>query len=122
MPSRIPMSPLIFGLLLATLLTIHALPQSASVLLLVFAGIVLAVALDALTSLVQRVLPGGHGLAYAVALLCVILGLAILVLLIGPQLADQVPQLIKRVPKAWATLLSQLKQHSLLAFASNEAG
>lgn len=121
-PMRLPVFPATFGLVLATLLTIHILPQLASVLLLVFAGIILAVALDALTSALRRVLPGGHGLAYAVALVCIVLGFAIIGLLIGPQLATQIPQLIKQVPQAWGKLLSQLQDYSLLGFATAKAG
>lgn len=115
------MFPVTVGLVLATLLTIHVLPQLASVLLLVFAGIILAVMLDALTSALGRVLPLGHGLAYATALASVVLVLAGIGLLIGPQLQTQIPQLIDQIPQAWHKMLAQLSDWGVLGEVSDKA-
>lgn len=102
------------GLVLATLLTIHVLPRLTSVLLLVFAGVILAVMLDALTSALRHVLPGGHAPAYGAALACVALVLAVAGFFIGPQLASEIPRLIKRVPEAWDAVLAQLNSYAFL--------
>lgn len=102
------------ALVLATLLTIHILPRLASVLLLIFAGVILAIMLDALTSLLRRVVPGGHAPAYAAALACVALVLAVVGFFIGPQLAAEVPRLIARVPEAWDAVLAQLNSYAFL--------
>lgn len=109
------------GLVLALLLTIHILPRLASILLLVFAGIILAVVLDALTSALRRVLPGGHITAYSAALICVALALSLIGFLIGPQLASEIPQLIQRMPKAWHTLLMHLNNYAFFDSVANKA-
>lgn len=110
---RLPMAPGIIGLVLATLLTIHVLPQLASVLLLVFAGLIMAVLLDTLTSALRRVLPLAHTPAYGVALGCVIVVLLILGFLIGPQLAKEIPELVERIPNAWHAMLAHLNNYAV---------
>lgn len=102
------------GPVLATLLTIHVLPRLASVLLLIFAGVILAVVIDALTSALRRVVPGGHAPAYAAAVSCILLVLSIVGFFIGPQLANEVPQLVKRMPEAWDAVLMQLNSYAFL--------
>lgn len=109
------------GLILATLLTIHVLPQLASILLLVFAGIIMAVVLDALTATIKRFIPGGHALAYTLTLGCVVLVLAVVGLVIGPQLATEIPELIQRMPKAWHALLAHLNNYALLESVTSKA-
>ncbi len=112
---RLALAPILAaGLVLATLLTIHLLPQLVSVLLLVFAGVVLGVLLDALTTRLHRVLPGGRWVAYGAMLLCVALVLAGIGMLVGPQLAREVPQLVQRIPEAWDSLLAQLSDYAVM--------
>lgn len=118
---RLSSLPVTVGLVLALLLTIHVLPRLTSVLLLVFAGIILAVVLNALTTTLRRVLPGGHVVAYSAALVCVALALSVIGLLIGPQLATEVPQLIEQMPKAWHTLLAHLNNYAFFDSIASEA-
>lgn len=118
---RLTLLPTTVGLMLALLLTIHVLPRLASVLLLIFAGIILAVILDALTSTLRRVLPGGHITAYSAALVCVALALSLIGFLIEPQLAAEIPKLIQRMPKAWHTLLAHLNDYALFDSVANKA-
>lgn len=117
-PSSLPVS---LGLVLATLWTIHAFPQLTSVLLLVFAGVIVAVLLNALSTTWQRILPGGHAPAYAAALVCVVLGFTAVGVLVGPQLADEVPELIKRMPEAWDTVVSKLSDYAVLDSMTDKA-
>src|SRR5699024_5511279 len=113
--------PMTIGLVLAVLLTIHVLPRLASVLLLIFAGTILAVILDALASTLRRVLPGGHVTAYSAALVCVALALSLVGFLIGPQLATEIPQLIQRMPKAWHAMLAHLNDYAALDSVTDKA-
>src|SRR5699024_8570069 len=109
------------GLVFALPLTIHVLPRLTSVLLLVFAGIILAVVLDALTSTLRRVLPGGHVPAYTAALICVVLALSIIGFVVGPQLATEIPQLTQRMPKAWDKLLVHLNNYAFFDSVADKA-
>lgn len=113
--------PVNAGLVLATLLTIHILPRLATVLLLIFAGAILAVVLEALTSRLRRIMPGGHIPAYTATLVCVALGLSVVGLLIGPQLSREVPQLIDRMPRAWDTMLEHLNNYAALDSVTDKA-
>lgn len=118
---RLPLIAVTAGLVLATLLTIHVLPQLASVLLLIFAGVILAVVLEALTSVLRRVLPGEHTVAYIAALAGVGCVLSIIGLLVGPQLVTEVPQVIARLPKAWDTTLAHLNDYAVLDSVTDKA-
>lgn len=117
-----PVPLLAGGLVLASLLTIHVLPQLASVLLLLFAGVVVAVLLDAFTNLVQRCLPvDNHALAFGVMLACVLLILAGIGALIGPQIASETPKLVHRIPQAWHELIAQLNNSAMPASLGKKA-
>lgn len=113
---RVGLTPILgAGLVLATLLTIHVLPGLASVLLLVFAGAILAVLLEGLIRSIQHFLPGGHHqLAYAFALLLIVLVLAGIGLLIGPRIATEAPQLVQRIPEAWDSLIDHLNDFAMI--------
>lgn len=118
---RLSSLPVTVGLVLATLLTIHVLPQLTSVLLLVFAGVIVAVLFNALTTAWKRILPGGHALAYGAALVTIILVLAVAGLLVVPHLLTEVPKLVDRMPEAWHTLISQLNQYAVLDSMTDKA-
>jgi predicted PurR-regulated permease PerM len=81
------------------------------VLLAVFAGILLAVLLDALASWLKRGLhtPRGWSLALAIGLVMVALSGAIW--LMGPHLANQIAELGQRIPSAISTVKSLLMRH-----------
>jgi len=100
------------ALVLATLLTIHVLPQLASVLLLLFAGTILAVVLDAMTAQMARIVPGGRGVAYAVTLAVIALFLAAIGALVGPRIVTEGLQVADQLPQAWQQLLDQLDDYA----------
>jgi predicted PurR-regulated permease PerM len=79
-------------------------------LLLTFAGVLLAVGIDGLVRLLQRYLPLSRTPALIVALLLVIAMTAIAVLLIVPPAAAQLPLLIEQLPQAARELGDFLRQ------------
>lgn len=110
------------GILFLLVLSLLLLRHVASALLLVFAGILLAVLLDGLTTKLcdYTWLSRGWGLGLVVALL-----LAFFVAagwLAGPQIGDQVTQLGDRIPNAIERIRSSLMQYgwgrSILSSAS----
>jgi predicted PurR-regulated permease PerM len=94
---------------LLVLLLAYLLRHVGGVLLLVFAGMLLAVALDGLTGLVQRHTPLERGWSLLIVLigLCALVGA--IVALLGPLIADQMTQLIQRLPEAVDAIRSKLQ-------------
>ena len=103
---------------LALVFAAYFLPQVVSVLLLVFAGTVLGVVLAAITDAVQRLLPDGRWNDRRVGLLGMMLAIALVLtaagLLVVPQVLEQGPVLIDRLPEAWSSLLQRLEEYRLL--------
>ncbi|WP_162623112.1 AI-2E family transporter [Billgrantia lactosivorans] len=79
------------------------------VLLLVFAGILTAVAIDGVVRLCRRFLPIGRRWALVTALLLICLVLGGLGALIGPRLAEQLPQLVQQLPEAIRRLMAAVQ-------------
>ncbi|UYG04967.1 AI-2E family transporter [Halomonas sp. LR3S48] len=75
------------------------------VLLMVFAGILAAVAIDGVVRLCQRYLPIRRLWALVLALLLIFLALGGLGALVGPRLAEQLPQLVQQLPEAFRRLI-----------------
>ncbi|WP_181919515.1 AI-2E family transporter [Alkalilimnicola ehrlichii] len=98
------------GLIALVALFIYFLGQLIDVLLLAFAGVLIAVAIDGLTRLVMRYLP----LSRAWALLSALAGILLLIggfgALIGPQIAEQLPQLVRQLPEAVREVTQALRQ------------
>lgn len=105
---RVLIAALVVALVVIVLLFIGAL---ADVMMLVFAGVMLAVFLDGLAGVVQRRARLSHGLS--LALVCVVL-LAVLggfIWLAGPAIGEQASQIGDRIPVALAHLRSWLAKY-----------
>lgn len=83
--------------------------QLLHVLLLVFASILAAVAIDGVVRLCQRYLPIGRRWALVMALTLICLALAGLGILIGPRLMQEIPQLAQELPEAFRRFTEQLQ-------------
>jgi predicted PurR-regulated permease PerM len=81
------------------------------VLLAVFAGILLAVLLDALASWLKRGLRTPRPWSLALAIVTVLAALGAAVWLTGPDLADQIAELGRRIPSAISTVKSFLMRY-----------
>ncbi|KAA0009956.1 AI-2E family transporter [Billgrantia pellis] len=96
---------IVIGLASLMAIVLYFAGQLVDVLLLVFAGILAAVAIDGVVRLCQRYLPIGRGWALAIALLLICLALGGLGALIGPRLMEQLPQLVQQLPQAFRRLM-----------------
>ncbi|QOR38105.1 AI-2E family transporter [Billgrantia diversa] len=83
--------------------------QLIDVLLLAFAGILAAVAIDGVVRLCQRYLPIGRRWALVIALTLVCLAFGGLGALVGPRLAEELPQLAQQLPEAFRRLAEQVQ-------------
>jgi predicted PurR-regulated permease PerM len=97
------------GVALLVLSLAHLLRYVGGVLLLVFAGVLLAVALDGLTKLIQRYTPLGRGWSLLVVLVILILIVGAIGASLGPLIADQMTELIHRLPEAVDSIRSKLQ-------------
>ncbi|MDN5939976.1 MAG: AI-2E family transporter, partial [Salinisphaera sp.] len=109
------------ALVLALLWTVHGLPQLTSMLLLVFAGAVLAVVLDALTGWVAALVPGSRALAFALTIAAIVVVIAGIALLIAPRIAAEAPQLAQKLPQAWNQLQVRLDDLAVVQPMLDEA-
>lgn len=87
------------------------LAQAIEVLLVVFGGILVAVFLHALRSLLSEHTPLPEGWSLAVVLLLLVALIVAGALLMGPQVADQVNQLVEQLPRAAQQLRAQIEQY-----------
>ncbi|NIC06143.1 AI-2E family transporter [Billgrantia bachuensis] len=94
--------------------------QLLDVMLLVFAGILAAVAIDGVVRLCQRYLPIGRRWALAIALLLVCLALGGTGALVGPRLMAQLPQLVQQLPQALLRLVEVVQELPGVATALEE--
>ncbi len=98
------------GLVALVALLIYLMGLLVDVLLLVFAAVLLTVAIDGVTRLIGRYLPWSR-----IWLLLSAFGLILLLmtgtsLLLGPQIAEQVPQLIQQLPQAFSQLIASARE------------
>ncbi|MCE8011863.1 AI-2E family transporter [Billgrantia desiderata] len=84
--------------------------QLIDVMLLVFASILVAVAIDGAVRLCQRHLPLSRPWALLLALLMICLSLVGLGALIGPRIGEQLPQLVAELPQAFLQLLNNFRE------------
>ncbi|QJQ96178.1 MULTISPECIES: AI-2E family transporter [Halomonadaceae] len=84
--------------------------QLIDVLLLVFAGILVAVAIDGMARLISRYLPLTRKWTLSLAFFLIVLFIVGLGALIGPQVAEQLPQLVQQLPAAIEQFASVLQQ------------
>jgi len=98
------------GLGAALLVVLYLLQQLAEGLLIVFAGLLLAVALDAVVSWVVRHSGLSRRLSLVVILILVPLVLVASVWLAGPRIAEQAGRLQQHIPEALDQLKTSLQQ------------
>ncbi|MCE8002870.1 AI-2E family transporter [Billgrantia ethanolica] len=84
--------------------------QLIDVMLLVFASILVAVAIDGAVRLCQRYLPLSRPWALMLALLMICLIMVGLGALIGPRLGEQLPQLLAELPQAFLQFLNNFRE------------
>lgn len=96
-------------LLLAMLLR-----AAASVLLVAFAGVLLAVLLDEAGDWVLRWLPMPRGLALGIIVVSTLIALGLIGWLFAPRVADQTTELIHAVPQALQRLQVTLQRYGLV--------
>ncbi len=96
---------IVIGLAALVAVLLYFANQLIHVLLLVFASILAAVAIDGVVRLCQRYLPIGRRWALVIALLLICLALGGLGALIGPRLAEELPQLVQKLPQAFRQLI-----------------
>ncbi|WP_104205283.1 AI-2E family transporter [Billgrantia saliphila] len=95
---------IVIGLASLVAVLLYFAGQLIDVLLLVFAGILAAVAIDGVVRLCQRYLPIGRRWALVIALLLICLALGGMGAVIGPRLAEQLPLLVEQLPQAFRRL------------------
>lgn len=108
--------------IVALIVTAYFLQYVVTILLLFFAGTVLAVLLDAITSTAQRYLPGGREVGLVAMMLFLVVVLGGTGLWVVPQLVTQVPELLQQLPEAWQTFRTRIQENALLQRAFAEVG
>ena len=101
---------IVIGLASLVAVLLYFAGQLIDVMLLVFASVLVAVAIDGAVRLCQRYLPLGRQWALILALLLITITLVGLGVLIGPRMAEQVPQLVAELPEAFMQLLSNFRE------------
>lgn len=99
------------GLVLLAAVFAYLLRYVAHVLLLGFAGILLAVALDGLAKLIERHTPLKHGWSLVVVLVALIVLAGAIGGLFGPYIVDQLTQLFQRLPQSLDTIRTRLQAY-----------
>ncbi len=101
---------IVIGLASLVAVLIYFAGQLIDVMLLVFAGVLVAVAIDGAVRLCQRYLRLGRQWALVVALLAITLLMVGLGALIGPRISSQLPQLVEQLPQAFSRLLEMVRE------------
>lgn len=107
---------------LAVVVVAYYLSYVVYILLLGFAGVVLAVLLDAITTGLQRFLPGGRPTGLVGMAVVVGVSLTLAGLLVVPPVVAQIPQLVQDLPEAWNALQQRLQRHDLLQPVMSQVG
>jgi predicted PurR-regulated permease PerM len=105
---RVLIAALIVSLVVIVLLFLGAL---ADVMMLVLAGVMLAVFLDGLTGVVQRRAHLSHGLSLALVCVALLAVFGVFVWLAGPAIGEQASQIGERIPAALSQLRSWLAEY-----------
>ena len=103
---------LVYSISLLFIGTIAVVWMAAEVLLLIFAGTLFAVLLNAAVRFTLRYLPLPRILALGIVLLSLLLILALGGYFLAPQIAAQFEQLVKTISRAIETLEQYLRGHS----------
>jgi predicted PurR-regulated permease PerM len=102
---------IVIGIGLAALLSAYLLQRVGQVLLVVFAGVLLAIAFDGLTELVQRYTSLRHGWSLLLVLVVLLALISAMGALLGPHIVDQLFQLAQRLPEAIDNVRSRLQAY-----------
>lgn len=86
---------------------------SRRVILLLFAGFLIALILTSLTALLRKVVPVGHKLGYFFVLLIIAGVVWVAGVLVAPSVADQFGELANRLPKLFGDLRERVQQSSV---------
>jgi predicted PurR-regulated permease PerM len=101
---------IVIGLVSLAVIAIFFLRQLIDVLLLAFSGVLVAVGIDAFTRLIQRYTRLSRMLALTLAGVLLVGFFVGIGFLIGPEIAQQVPELIRKLPRALRDLMQTLQQ------------
>jgi predicted PurR-regulated permease PerM len=101
---------IVIGLASLVAILLYFAAQLLDVLLLVFASVLVAVAIDGVVRLCQRYLPLSRQWALSLALAMIGLLLVGLGALVGPRMAQQLPQLVRQLPEAFQQLLALMRE------------
>ncbi|MCC5821850.1 MAG: AI-2E family transporter [Phycisphaerales bacterium] len=98
------------GLVVLAALTIYFLGKLIDVILLIFASVLLAVAITGVRCIIQHITPMSRIWSLAATYLLVVMLIAGTVAVIWPQLAAQIPQFIDKVPRAVEQLVDSVER------------
>jgi len=98
-------------LTILTVVAIYFLWQVADILLLAFAGLLLAVFLRTLVVLLQRVIPLPTSVAFLIVVILLLVFVGGIGLMIAPRLSQDMEQLLTSVPEALQLFPTQLEQY-----------
>jgi predicted PurR-regulated permease PerM len=101
---------IVVGLVTLAVILVYFVGQLIDVLLIAFSGVLVAVAIDGLTRMIDRHTPLSRNLSLALAAVLLILLFVGVGFLIGPEIAQQVPELIRRLPRAIGDLIASAQQ------------
>ncbi|MFQ3789322.1 AI-2E family transporter [Halomonas sp. A29] len=119
--SRFTRRAMIFiGLASLVAILLYFAAQLLDVLLLVFAGVLVAVSIDGAVRLCQCYLPLSRQWALSLALALIGLLSFGLWALVGPRMAEQIPQLLQQLPQAFQQLLALMRDLPGIETALNE--
>jgi predicted PurR-regulated permease PerM len=99
------------GLIGIAVIVLYLLRNFASALLLIFAGILFGIFLNALTNLGAKRLHLPRWLALTLLLVVIVGGGVLFIWLAGPQVVQQMQQLAEQLPKSLSKLRDQLERH-----------
>jgi predicted PurR-regulated permease PerM len=85
---------------------------AGDVLLLLFAGVLVAIFIDGIATWIRRRTRAGRGVSIAIALLGLVLVFGVVGVYSAPDIAEQVGQLGQELPRAVDTVRQQLDKHS----------
>lgn len=105
--TRRAISLLVLGAVLAGLLLL-----AADVLLIVFAGVLLAVLLQGAGHWIARRIGIGDGWVIGLFLLGILIALGVFGGAIAPAIAEQIDELTRRIPEAFETLRARVEDYS----------
>lgn len=101
---------IVVGLATLAIILVYFLGQIIDVMLLAFSGVLVAVAIDGFTRLIDRHTPLSRNLSLALAGVLIIGFFVAVGAFIGPEIAQQVPELFRQLPRAFQGLVSTLQQ------------